>query len=116
MATTYKLELRIVGAGVGMPPSEESATLARSATSTIINFSAANWMAVGITFNSGAGELKYFIPRNNATMSGFILDSSNLYLQKTGQKAVLVKLASSVAFTLEIPDSPSNFAASIAAA
>ena len=93
----------------------ESATVTRSATSTIINFSNASWDAVGITFNPGAGQLKYFIPNRSATMDGFTLDSSNLYLLKSGQRAVVVKLAASVGFTLELPGSPNNFTASIIA-
>jgi hypothetical protein len=93
-----------------------SNTITRTATSTIINFSAANWATVGITFNPGAGELKYYVPRVSATLAGYTLDSNGTYLQKSGQRSVVVKLAASVPFSILIPASPSNLSFTVASA
>jgi hypothetical protein len=88
---------------------DSSNTITRTATSTVINFGAANWATVGIAFNPGAGELKYYVPRVSATLADYTLDSNGIYLQKSGQRSVVVKLAASVAFSILIPNNPNPF-------
>jgi hypothetical protein len=98
----------ITGFGTFTFGGSTSNTITRTTTSTIIQFTNNSWRAVGIEFNPGAGPLKYYLPNNNVVMDGYILDSSNLYLQKSGNRAVVVKLPASVTFKLEISTGPSS--------
>jgi hypothetical protein len=81
------------------PQTATGATLTRSTSYSLINFSNNSWQTVGITFNPGTGEQRWC---TKGALTDHVLDINKTYLEQSGTRSVTVKLPSTQAFALVV--------------